>query len=76
MTSHWLTAAMCALSPRDRVRSCFAQRVDDTVGHRLTFTSNRFQTQSKDGKPFYTGTVRVDTRAKPAAIDSSTRQAT
>jgi hypothetical protein len=24
---------------------------DDVVGHRLSFTGNRFQIQSKDGKP-------------------------
>ena len=27
---------------------------DDVVGHRLSFTGNRFQIQSKDGKPLYT----------------------
>jgi uncharacterized protein (TIGR03067 family) len=42
---------------------------DDVVGHRLSFTGNRFQIQSKDGKPLYAGTVRVDPTAKPAAID-------
>jgi uncharacterized protein (TIGR03067 family) len=42
---------------------------DDVVGHRLAFTGNRFQIQSKDGQPLYAGTVRVDPRAKPAAID-------
>ncbi len=42
---------------------------NDVVGHRLSFTSNRFQIESKDGKPLYTGAVRVDPRAKPAAID-------
>jgi uncharacterized protein (TIGR03067 family) len=42
---------------------------DDVVGHRLSLTGNRFRIQSKDGKPLYTGTVRVDPRAKPAAID-------
>jgi uncharacterized protein (TIGR03067 family) len=45
------------------------QAADDVVGHRLSFTGNRFQIQSKDGKPLYTGAVRVDPRAKPAAID-------
>jgi uncharacterized protein (TIGR03067 family) len=38
------------------------------VGHRLSFTGNRFQ-QSKDSKSLYSGTVRVDASAKPAAID-------
>ena len=42
---------------------------DDVVGHRLSFTGNRFQIQSKDGKLVYAGTVRVDPSAKPAAID-------
>ena len=42
---------------------------DDVVGHRLSFTGNHFQIQSKDGKPLYAGTVRVDPSAKPAAID-------
>ena len=43
--------------------------VDDVVGHRISFTGNRFQIQSKDGKPLYAGTVRVDPSVKPAAID-------
>ena len=42
---------------------------DDVVGHRLSFSGNRFQIHSKDGKPLYAGTVRVDPSAKPAAID-------
>ena len=42
---------------------------DDVVGHRLTFTGNRFQIQSKDGKLLYAGTVRLDPGAKPAAVD-------
>ena len=42
---------------------------DDFVGHRLSFTGNRFQIQSKDSKPLYAGTVQVDPSAKPAAID-------
>ena len=42
---------------------------DDVVGHRLFFTGNRFQIQSKDGKLLYAGTVRVDPSTKPAAID-------
>jgi len=42
---------------------------DDLVGHRLSVTGNRFQIQSRDGKPLYAGTVRVDPSAKPAAID-------
>src|SRR5262245_50987250 len=42
---------------------------DDVVGHRLSFTGNRFQIQSKDGKTLYAGTIRVDASAKPATID-------
>ena len=42
---------------------------EDVVGHRLSLTGTRFQLQSKDGKPLYAGTVRVDPSAKPAAID-------
>ena len=42
---------------------------DDVVGHRLSFTGNRFRIQSKDGKSLYAGTVRVDPSTKPEAID-------
>ena len=42
---------------------------DDVVGHRLSFTGGRFQIQSRDGKPLYAGTVRVDPGARPASID-------
>jgi uncharacterized protein (TIGR03067 family) len=42
---------------------------DDVVGHRLSFTGNRFQVLSKDGKPLYAGTVRVNPSANPWAID-------
>jgi uncharacterized protein (TIGR03067 family) len=42
---------------------------DDVVGHRLSFTGNRFQIRSKDGKPLYGGTFRVDTSTKPATFD-------
>jgi uncharacterized protein (TIGR03067 family) len=45
------------------------QAADDVVGHRLSFTANRFQIQSEDGKSLYAGTVRVDPSATPAAID-------
>jgi uncharacterized protein (TIGR03067 family) len=41
----------------------------DVVGHRLSITGPRFQIQSKDGTPLFAGTVRVDPKAKPAAID-------
>ena len=42
---------------------------DDVVGHRLSFTGNRFQIRSKGGKPLYAGTFRVDPSTKPATID-------
>jgi uncharacterized protein (TIGR03067 family) len=42
---------------------------DDVLGHRLSFTGNRFQIQSKDGKLLYAGTVRLNPSSKPAAID-------
>jgi uncharacterized protein (TIGR03067 family) len=42
---------------------------EDVVGHRLSFTGNRFQIESKDRKPLYAGTIRVDPKAKPAVID-------
>ena len=42
---------------------------EDVVGHRLSFTGNRFEIRSKDGKPLYEGTFRVYPSMKPAAID-------
>jgi uncharacterized protein (TIGR03067 family) len=42
---------------------------DDVVGHRLSFNGSRFQILSKDGKPLYEGSVRVNPSAKPWAID-------
>jgi len=42
---------------------------NDLVGHRLSFTGNRFEIRSKDGKTLSAGPVRIDARAKPAAID-------
>jgi uncharacterized protein (TIGR03067 family) len=42
---------------------------EDVVGHRISFTGNRFQIQSKDGKRLYQGTFRVDPSRKPAAFD-------
>jgi uncharacterized protein (TIGR03067 family) len=42
---------------------------DDVVGHRLTLTGNRFQIRTKDGKPLYQGTFRLDPSARPAAFD-------
>jgi uncharacterized protein (TIGR03067 family) len=45
------------------------QAADYVVGHRLTFTADRFQIHDKDGKLVYEGTFRLDPTAKPAAID-------
>jgi uncharacterized protein (TIGR03067 family) len=42
---------------------------NDVLGHWLYFTGNRFQIMSKDGKPLYAGTVRVNSSAKPWVID-------
>ncbi|HEY8504491.1 MAG TPA: TIGR03067 domain-containing protein [Gemmataceae bacterium] len=42
---------------------------DDVIGHRLSFTGDRFRIQSKDGKLLYEGTFRADPGARPAAID-------
>jgi uncharacterized protein (TIGR03067 family) len=42
---------------------------DDIVAHRVSFTGNRFQIQSEKGKLLYAGTIRVEPRANPAAID-------
>ena len=39
------------------------------VGHRLSFSGDRFEIKSKDGKTVYAGTVRTDAKARPAAID-------
>jgi uncharacterized protein (TIGR03067 family) len=43
--------------------------VGDVTGHRLSFTGNRFRIRSKDGKSLYEGMFRVDSSAKPSAID-------
>jgi uncharacterized protein (TIGR03067 family) len=45
------------------------QAAEDVVGHRLSLTGSHFQIRSEDGTPLYAGTVRVDPRATPAAID-------
>jgi uncharacterized protein (TIGR03067 family) len=42
---------------------------DDIVGHQLSFAGDSFQVRSKHGTLIYAGTVRVDPRASPAAID-------
>jgi uncharacterized protein (TIGR03067 family) len=42
---------------------------DDVVGHQLSFTGNRFQIRSRDGKLLYEGTFGVDATTKPSAID-------
>jgi uncharacterized protein (TIGR03067 family) len=45
------------------------QRADEVVGHRLALRDNRFQIDSKDGKPLYAGTFQINPRAAPATID-------
>jgi len=42
---------------------------DDVVGNRLSLTGDRFRIRSQDGELLYAGTVRVNSSAKPAAID-------
>lgn len=41
----------------------------DVVGHHLSLAADRFQIRSRDGKLVYGGTVRLDAKAKPAAVD-------
>ena len=41
----------------------------DLVGHRLLFSGDHFEIQSKDRKSLYSGTIRLDASAKPTAID-------
>jgi uncharacterized protein (TIGR03067 family) len=45
------------------------QPAEDVVGHRLSFTGNQFRIQSRDGKPLYAGTFRVNPAPNPATID-------
>ena len=47
---------------------------DDVVGHRLSFTGNRFQIQSKDGKPLYAGTVGWTRARSRRPLTSSIRR--
>lgn len=42
---------------------------DDVIGHRLTFTTNRFQIQSGERKTLHAGAIRLDPGARPPAID-------
>ena len=37
--------------------------VDDVVGHRLSFSGDRFEIRSRDGKPLYAGTFRLTASA-------------
>jgi uncharacterized protein (TIGR03067 family) len=41
----------------------------DVVGHRLSFSGDRFQIRSREGKLLARGAFRVDPSTKPAAID-------
>ncbi len=75
----WLVPAFAqpAEEARNKVQGTWAatkaerdgKAADDVIGHRLSFTGNRFQIQSKDGKPLYGGAVRMTPSTKPAAID-------
>ena len=47
---------------------------EDVVGHRLSFTGERFQIRSKDDKLLYEGTFRLDPSMKPAAIRQMSAQ--
>lgn len=42
---------------------------NDLVGHRLTFSGERFEIVAPDGELAYGGTTRIDPRATPPAID-------
>jgi len=42
---------------------------EDVVGHTLSISENTFEISSKNGKHLYAGNVRIDSDAKPAAID-------
>jgi uncharacterized protein (TIGR03067 family) len=42
---------------------------DDVVGNRLSFVGSHFQIRSKNGKPLYEGTFRLEPSTQPAAID-------
>ena len=42
---------------------------EDIVGHQLIFAGSGLQIRSKHGEFIHAGTVRVDSRASPAAID-------
>jgi uncharacterized protein (TIGR03067 family) len=42
---------------------------EEVVGHRLTFTGDRFLIRSKRGRRLYAGRARINATAKPAAID-------
>lgn len=42
---------------------------DDVVGHRLSFTGDRFEIRSDKGEALFAGTVRSNASVKPASID-------
>jgi len=42
---------------------------EDVVGHRLSVDGDRFRIESKSGERLFAGTVRLDPKATPAAID-------
>ena len=42
---------------------------DDVIGHRLSFSEDRFEIRSDKGETVFAGTVRVDAGAQPASVD-------
>jgi uncharacterized protein (TIGR03067 family) len=47
---------------------------EDVVGHKLTFSGNRFEIRGSDGKLLYSGSVRVNASTNPAGIDFEHKQ--
>jgi uncharacterized protein (TIGR03067 family) len=73
----WTTAAEPAPEVDDRLQGAWTAAravrdgaaADDVVGHRLSFSGDRFEIQAADGTTLFAGTVRTDPSARPAAID-------
>jgi uncharacterized protein (TIGR03067 family) len=51
------------------------QAAEDVVGHRLSFTGNRFQIRSKDGKSLYAGPSAWTPARSPRPLTSRIRKA-
>lgn len=78
----WLVGAMLAIaSPSNAEEAVLqgnwtaikaerdGQPADDIVGHRLSFTGERFEISSPKGEALFGGTVTSDASAKPASVD-------